>query len=67
MPIDVGVYFGAAHVVAPTARADTQTTEPVLQLFVTEVSDCDPFSHIHGYLQWFHCSSLGVCCLGGQG
>ena len=41
-PLDEGVYFGTARVVARmTTGADTQTTEPVLQLFVNEVSGCD--------------------------
>lgn len=41
-PLDEGIYFGAAHVVAHmTAGADIQTTEPLLQLFVNKVSSSD--------------------------
>ncbi|KAF8124116.1 hypothetical protein EV363DRAFT_1299992 [Boletus edulis] len=39
-PLDDGVYFGAARIVARmTAGADVQTTEPILQLFVNEGGD----------------------------
>ena len=39
-PLNDGVFFGSAHVVARiTAGTDAQTTEPMLQLFVNEVWD----------------------------